>query len=256
LKPWIIAHRGANKKAPENTRSAFDRALTWPVDGLELDVQLTRDGQPVLYHDRTIYKINRSRKRIADYTYDQLRALDWGRWYAPDFTGEPIMTLKQTLQQYARHTRLLIEIKSRALDRKSGRSLKLVDQVLTALKAPELFTHMANLFILSFDPNVLSTAYQKTPGLNYVLTLSESDRHATSPATIMQQPRSKIKHLYGLCVKATQLSEDLAAYARDYKKKVMVYGCNQPGITNKMLSLDVDVIITDKPDWLAKYLKK
>ena len=54
MKPWIIAHRGASFETPENTRSAFDKALTYPIEGLDLDVQMTSDGRSVLYHNRIL----------------------------------------------------------------------------------------------------------------------------------------------------------------------------------------------------------
>ncbi len=52
----IFAHRGANKEAAENTRSAFDKALEYSIDGIETDVQLSRDEVAVLWHDRFLSK--------------------------------------------------------------------------------------------------------------------------------------------------------------------------------------------------------
>ena len=51
---WVIAHRGAPRHYPDNTLAGFDRALRFPCDGIEFDVQLSRDGVPVVYHDRTL----------------------------------------------------------------------------------------------------------------------------------------------------------------------------------------------------------
>ena len=56
-KTLIFAHRGANKEAAENTRSAFDKALAYPIDGIETDVQLSRDEVAVLWHDRFLGKL-------------------------------------------------------------------------------------------------------------------------------------------------------------------------------------------------------
>lgn len=49
--PWAIAHRGNSAEAPENTAAAFDAALEAPIDGIELDVQMSADGVPVIHHD-------------------------------------------------------------------------------------------------------------------------------------------------------------------------------------------------------------
>ena len=65
----IFAHRGANKEAAENTRTAFEKALRYPIDGIETDVQLSRDEVPVLWHDRFLDKIGLPGKRIDDFDF-------------------------------------------------------------------------------------------------------------------------------------------------------------------------------------------
>jgi len=256
MKPWIIAHRGASFEAPENTRSAFDKALTYPIEGLELDVQMTGDGRPVLYHHRTLAQINGSRKRISDYTYKQLLACDWGGWYSPKYAGEKILTLQETLSLYSRSTRLLIEIKSRKQDRMSGRSFELTDNILKAVETTAFRNRRDNIFILSFDPDVLKYAFRQAPGLKYVLNLSRSSEELTSPAAIMRQPRPETDHLYALCVQEKFLSQELVSYTHKLQKLLMTYSCNVTKQVNKALNLNVNVIITDKPGWLAALLHK
>ena len=65
-KSMIFAHRGANKEAAENTRPAFDQALDYPIDGMETDVQLSRDEVSVLWHDRFLNKIGLPGKHIDE----------------------------------------------------------------------------------------------------------------------------------------------------------------------------------------------
>jgi len=121
LPPLIIAHRGAKWKAPENTKSAFDTALAYPIQGIEFDVQLTKDEIPVIYHDRSLYKINRSRRRISDYTFKELENEDWGGWFSKQFHNEPLLSLENALQLYCHRTQLLVEIKSREHDNKNAK---------------------------------------------------------------------------------------------------------------------------------------
>ena len=73
----IFAHRGANKEAAENTRSAFEKALRYPIDGIETDVQLSRDGIPLLWHDRFMDKLGYPEKRIDDFDYSQLEQINF-----------------------------------------------------------------------------------------------------------------------------------------------------------------------------------
>jgi glycerophosphoryl diester phosphodiesterase len=122
----IIAHRGAMKDRPQNTRSSFDRALACGADGIEFDVQLSADGVPVIYHDRSMRRINGSHRRLSDFSLKELRLLDWGSWYGEQYKREPLLTFREVLELYAGRCGLFVEIKSRKSDRASGRS-----QVLT-----------------------------------------------------------------------------------------------------------------------------
>ncbi|MES1168290.1 MAG: glycerophosphodiester phosphodiesterase family protein, partial [Oleiharenicola lentus] len=62
--PLIIAHRGASAEKPENTIAAFRRALALEVDGIELDVHVTKDGVPVVFHDAQLRRLTGVRGRL------------------------------------------------------------------------------------------------------------------------------------------------------------------------------------------------
>ncbi len=89
MAPWNIAHRGGAQLRPENTLSAFADAVWRGCDGVELDVQLTADGEVVVYHDwrlkpehcRDIHGVwvNEPTPRIKDLTLDALRQFEVGR---------------------------------------------------------------------------------------------------------------------------------------------------------------------------------
>jgi glycerophosphoryl diester phosphodiesterase len=73
--PLVIAHRGASAEKPENTLAAFHRALALGVAGLELDVQVTRDGVPVVFHDATLRRLTGVPGRPATLTWRELKKL-------------------------------------------------------------------------------------------------------------------------------------------------------------------------------------
>ena len=74
-KTKIFAHRGASGYAPENTLEAFALAITQGADGIELDVQLTKDGIPVVIHDETIDRVTEKKGWVKDYTLKELKEL-------------------------------------------------------------------------------------------------------------------------------------------------------------------------------------
>lgn len=94
----VWAHRGASGYAPENTLEAFTLAASMGADGVELDVQLTKDGKLVVAHDEWIDRVSNGSGRIADYTLEELKKLQFKKTH-PDYEGEcRIPTLREVLE--------------------------------------------------------------------------------------------------------------------------------------------------------------
>jgi glycerophosphoryl diester phosphodiesterase len=141
--PLLFAHRGGAGLAPENTLFAFERAVAWwQADALELDIQPTRDGEAIVFHDSTIDRTTDGTGPVAAHTLDELRTLDAGYRFTPDL-GESfpfrarrigIPTLLEVLTAVP-GIRVNIEIKDgRAQDRvwESVREADAADRVLIA----------------------------------------------------------------------------------------------------------------------------
>lgn len=94
----FFAHRGYSGKYPENTMLAFRKAVEAGVDGIELDVQLTKDGEIVIIHDETIDRTTDGKGRVCDYTLAELRAFDASSIFAGQFGHNPIPTLREYLE--------------------------------------------------------------------------------------------------------------------------------------------------------------
>jgi glycerophosphoryl diester phosphodiesterase len=102
-----IAHRGlwAPGGAPENTLAAFAAAAEAGY-GMELDVQLSADGEAMVFHDATLERMTTARGRVADHTAEQLGELELAG------TAETIPTLAQTLTYVAGRSLVLVELKT------------------------------------------------------------------------------------------------------------------------------------------------
>src|SRR5436190_2153545 len=101
MPPLILAHRGASAYAPENTLAAFRLAREYGADGIELDVQLTRDHVPVVIHDDTVDRTTSSKGRVAALTVAEISRLDAGSWKNQDYQDERIPTLAQVFDTLA-----------------------------------------------------------------------------------------------------------------------------------------------------------
>lgn len=94
----IFAHRGASGYAPENTLEAFALAIRQGADGIELDVQLSSDGVPVVIHDETVDRVTDKTGYVKDYTLQELKELTVLRNKFPAYSQSKIPTLKEVLE--------------------------------------------------------------------------------------------------------------------------------------------------------------
>jgi glycerophosphoryl diester phosphodiesterase len=106
-RPTIVGHRGASGLAPENTLAAFQVAADLNIDGVEFDVQRSRDGHLVVFHDDEVNRITGSQGAVYDLTLAELKGLDAGAKFDPRFRGERIPTLQETFE-FLRQTNLLL----------------------------------------------------------------------------------------------------------------------------------------------------
>ncbi len=108
----IFAHRGASAYAPENTVEAFALAMEQGADGIELDVQMTKDGQVVVIHDETIDRVSDGTGAVRDYTLEELKKFHFSN-HMENYENAAIPTLKEVLDLIKSSNMLLnIELKT------------------------------------------------------------------------------------------------------------------------------------------------
>ena len=96
-KPLVWAHRGASGYEPENTLAAFQKAVDLGADGVELDIQLTKDDQIVVIHDETIDRTSDGKGWVKDYTLEELRAFNYNRT-KPEYKHADIPTMREVFE--------------------------------------------------------------------------------------------------------------------------------------------------------------
>ncbi|MBX7072462.1 MAG: glycerophosphodiester phosphodiesterase family protein [Pirellulales bacterium] len=93
----VIAHRGAGLLAPPNSPPAIEQAIGDLCEWIEIDVRLTRDGQHVLCHAETVDACSDGHGRVADLTWDEIKRLDTGAWFAKRYSGTRMLGLSDCL---------------------------------------------------------------------------------------------------------------------------------------------------------------
>lgn len=116
----VVAHRGSSGAAPENTLAAIRLAIEQKADVVENDIQRTSDGELVIVHDTTLARTtdveqvfpNRAPWSVGDFSLAEIKQLDAGSWFAPEFAGERVPTLAQWVNAVGQQAGMLLEPKA------------------------------------------------------------------------------------------------------------------------------------------------
>ena len=242
---WVVAHRGASRDCPANTLAAFDEAIRQGCDAIELDLQLSRDGVPVVYHDRTLSRAGGGRRRVAQLDLDELKRLDAGAGSDPVFRGEPIPTLEQVLHRYSGRVSLLLEIKTREGRAGAERHLELARRVAALLRRRRV---ARRVFVACFDSTVLEALADAAPEVPRVLNV----RTRLGLKRTIRETAS----LSALSVDIRALTSVFASFVRGAKLPLMTFTCNTRRRVELALQCGARAVVTDRPGWLAAYLQE
>ncbi|WP_432468214.1 glycerophosphodiester phosphodiesterase family protein [Agarivorans sp. Z349TD_8] len=153
----IAGHRGAKGSTPENTLAGLDRAAELGLAWVEFDCFLTKDHQPVVFHDEHLERCSNGRGKVADYSLAQLQQLDAGSWFDPRFAGEHIPSLRQYLLHAKRlGLKLNLELKYHQQPRQ-----QLVEAVLSEIEHCDF--PLSDLLISSFDHQLMLFIHHHAP---------------------------------------------------------------------------------------------
>jgi glycerophosphoryl diester phosphodiesterase len=222
----IAAHRGDPVQAPENTLPAIEAAIQQAADYVEIDVQLSADGVPVLFHDASLYRIDGSRRLIKDLTLEEIQQVDAGSWFSPEFAGTQIPTLEESINMIAGRCNILIDIKlTDEPERVAGAVVYLIEQ----------YDLTGSSLIQSFSPRVLAEIRKLNEdiGIGQILSVSAGrlDQLDVDFYTINQ----------------TMLTESFVRTARRQGRQIWVWTVNSKQNIRTVLSYDINGIITDYP---------
>lgn len=237
----VFAHRGARERAPENTLPAFEEAAILGADGIELDVQLSADGALVVIHDFTLERTTNGTGRVAEKTLAELRTLDAGAWFAPQFAATRIPTLDEVLEAVKGRLLVNIELKTFSLTDQTTR-LRLAQSVLECIRKHGM---ERQVLISSFNPLALRVMRQLTPqiaiGYLYAPDLPLPLAKGWLARPLIGRHEARHPHF-------SMVDEAYMRWARRHGYRVNVWTVNDPADIQRMCALGVDMIISDRPD--------
>lgn len=242
--PLIVAHRGDSADHPENTSAAFAAALAAKVDGIELDVRLSRDGIPLICHDHSLARVGGTTRSLRTLSAAQIRAVDVGSWKHARFADERIPTLDETLSQ-CRRTALFIELKATGGRGRTPYHRRLVRTVVAAITRHGAAKRVR---ILCFDGGVLAEVARVAP---YLLRVRNCERLPRNPARwLADQPG-----LHAACFDRRILSRAVVDTCHAHGVQVFSWSANDAPSADSLCRLGVDAILSDRPGWLVRHLR-
>ena len=232
----VIGHRGAAGLAPEHTRPSFERALAHGVDMIELDVQLTRDEQLVVMHDRELNRTTSATGPVRERTLAELRQLDTGGWFGEAFRGERVLTLTEVFELLAGRAALNVEIKSPEPDWK-----RTADELATVLSGERL----TKTIVSSFEMGALAAVRERLSQVQIGVLWHQLD---LEPAwEWAARLRASAFHPH-----APLVTDEVVRVAHDLDLCVNTWTVNDEVDMERLAALGVDGIISDFPDRLQK----
>ena len=239
-KVLILAHRGDPGNAPENTVSSFRKAMETQADGLELDVQLTSDGYPVVVHDDALGRTCNGRGYVKDSSLAELRKLDFGSWFSEKYTGEKIPLLEEVLE-LTHEGKLLLNIEMKASPGKYNEGLEnRLSEMIRAYDAED------RIIISSFNHYSLVKIKEINTDLRiaplYVSGIVDAWDYA------------KKLGAYGVHPLFSSVTDSIVKKCKDEGLAVFVWTVDKAEDILRMAAAGVSAVITNKPAHALKIL--
>ncbi|NBD27051.1 glycerophosphodiester phosphodiesterase [Paenibacillus glycinis] len=229
----VGAHRGASAYAPENTMAAFERAAACGAELIELDVQLTKDGEIAVFHDLKIDKTTNGHGPLSDYTLAELRELDAGSWFSEAYAGARIPTLAETLAWARDRIWLSIEMKQP----KDLEEVELAHRTARLVAEHGMNGHVQ---LMSFQHRLVKAVRDVNPN---VLTAPICAQWVEDPIELLQGLQAQI-----INTPVQHLSKERVD--RLHEHGFYVYGSmsDDPGVFARLRAMGVDAMDTNIPD--------
>jgi glycerophosphoryl diester phosphodiesterase len=241
--PWIIGHRGYHAKYPENTLASFQAAIAAESSMIELDVMLSADRRMVVIHDETLERTTNGKGSVADLTLAELKQLDAGSWFDPQYANQTIPELSEVLDLFKDRAYVNIEIKSSAYE-PSHPADAVEKQVVDLLRHKNL---LEACMISSFDVNILEQiAFMKNPPAIAFISKEPATRNTVQMCTRLNTFSWHPDHRV---VTRSQVEQ-----MHDAGIRVFPYNVDTLADFTRMRNMEVDGVITKDPE-LAGYWK-
>ena len=228
----ITAHRGSSKKAPENSLSAFEAAIEDGADVIELDVRQTRDGVVIVMHDESLRRTCGVNNKVGEMTYRQLQGIYIDAGHGDEYPEEKIPTLREAIELIDGRADMNIELKPAVTD------TNLEEAVAEIVAEYDLYD---SCVVTSQTYDSIKKIKKKDENIKTVYVMS-----------VAMGNFYNLKYADALSIKFRYITHDVVRRAHESGKEIYAWVIDDDKTLERMMLLNVDSIITNKPEQMKK----
>jgi glycerophosphoryl diester phosphodiesterase len=252
-----IAHRGASGYAPEHTLESYKTGEDMIGDYIEIDLQMTKDGELIAMHDDDVSRTTDSEGAVQDFTVDEIKALDAGTWFndenpelaQPAFSHATIPTLDEILDNFGEEANYYIETKT------PEDYPDMVKELISTLNAHELIgpdTPQGKVIIQSFSEASLEEVHKIDASIPLIQLISYQDTAKITTAEL-----DKIDaYAIGIGANYKYLTKEYISKVRDAGLLLHPYTVNEEKDMKRLIDWGVTGMFTNYPDRLSRVLEE
>lgn len=222
----VIAHRGGAANAPENTLAALELGIAQGADMAEMDLHMTKDGVLVALHDHTLTRTTGVEQAVGEMDSLQIRELDAGGWFSPDYAGEQIPTLEELLGVAGGRIGLMLEFKF-------PQSQAMLEEAMEQIQAAGM---ESECILAATSPELLRLGKELAPEMEN-LYIGEQIGEALW----------ETEYVDSFSIALSGLTAEAVARAHSTGREVYAWTVNSAREMEQALSMGVDGLVTDDP---------
>lgn len=251
LRVATVAHRGASGYAPEHTISSYRTAIRSGADYLEIDLQMTSDGELIAMHDETVNRTTSGVGRVSTLSWSEIKKLDAGSWFnelypmyaREEFVNEKVPSLREIFETFGDEVNYMLETKAPTYN--PG----LEEKMIALIDEFKLVDHVA---VQSFSKSSLLTIHQMNEDIELFQLLWYN-----TPAYISNTALDELKqYATGISPNFQQINASYVQKAQSAGLLVFPYTVNYQVNMAKAVSWGVDGVHTDYPDRFKEVIQE
>jgi glycerophosphoryl diester phosphodiesterase len=234
-RPLVIAHRGASFEAPENTIAAFELAAALGADGIAIDVRVSLDSQPVVLRDANLDRTTSGTGPVERRTVAELKRLDAGGWRGERFRGQRVQTLQEVLERFRDRLEFWIELTAG-----SDRYPEIEDRVVALLG---IYGVLDRAVVQSLDHAALARIRASDPDVRVAGLVNRG---------ILDPVAAAAAGWYAVGAEVKLVTRASIEAVRRAGLPWYVWTVNEPAQMDRLVALEPNGILTDRPDLLRE----